>query len=171
MATRISEIIKVRRGKLARLAELGIEAFPAKSHKDVSNSEISTNFEKYEGKTLNVAGRLMSLREHGKVCFGHIQDQSEKIQLFIRQDILEPTNKVEQTLGFDVLELLDVGDFVEAFGEVVKTKTGEVSILVKKLRLLTKSLRPLPEKWKGLTNQELAFRKRYLDLLINQQKN
>lgn len=148
----------------------GFDPFPARSQKDIANTKLIEEFEKYEGKSFNLTGRLVSWREHGKIVFGHLQDQSGKIQLFIREDVLEPTDTQKQTLGFADLNLLDVGDFIEVYGEVIKTRTGEVSILVKIIRLLTKSLRPLPEKWAGLTDPEKAFRKRYLDLLINQDK-
>lgn len=170
MATRISEIIKARKNKLTELKMRGFDPYPSRSQKDVANDKVVSEFEKHEGKSFNLAGRLVSWREHGKIIFGHLQDQSGRIQLFIREDTLEKTDTVKQTLGFPDLHLLDMGDFIQVYGEVVKTKTGEVSILVKNIRLLTKSLRPLPEKWVGLTNPEKAFRKRYLDLLINQNK-
>lgn len=170
MAKRIEEIILARRQKLQRLHDLGLAAFPSVAIKDNDNKEVVENFPAYENKILNLSGRLMSFREHGKVTFGHIQDQSGKIQLFIRSDNLAETSKHDQTIGFADLNLLDMGDFVQAEGLVVKTRTGEVSLAVTKIKLLTKSLRPLPEKWKGMTNKELAFRRRYLDILMNQDK-
>jgi len=170
MAKRIEEIILARRQKLEKLNQLGLLAFPSTAIKDNDNREVVENFPAYENKILNLSGRLMSLREHGKVSFGHIQDQSGRIQLFIRADNLVETSKYDQTIGYADLDLLDVGDFVQAEGLVVKTRTGEVSLAVTKIKLLTKSLRPLPEKWKGMTNKELAYRRRYLDLLINQDK-
>lgn len=170
MATRIDEIITEREKKLEQLAALGIEAYPAKSRKDAANGEVAANFEKYEGKSLNLTGRIMSWREHGKIVFGHIQDQTGRIQLFIREDLLSPTSKNEQTIGFADLSLLDVGDFIQVFGEIIKTKTGEVSLATKQIRLLTKSRRPLPEKWVGIKDAETAFRKRYLDLLMDRAK-
>lgn len=170
MASRIDEILAERRKKIEELTKLGIDLYPARSQKDAANGEVVANFPKYEGKSLNLAGRIVSWREHGKLIFGHIYDQSGKIQLFVRSDTVEPTNKEKQVLGFSDLKLLDVGDFIQVFGEVVKTKTGEVSILVKTIKLLTKSLRPLPEKWVGIKDPETAFRKRYLDLLMNPEK-
>ncbi|MEK7525058.1 MAG: lysine--tRNA ligase [Patescibacteria group bacterium] len=170
MATRIDEILAERRRKIEELTRLGIDLYPARSQKDAANGEVVANFPKYEGKSLNLTGRIVSWREHGKLTFGHLYDQSGKIQLFVRADGIEPTSKEKQTLGFADLKLLDVGDFIQVRGEIVKTKTGEVSVLVATIKLLTKSLRPLPEKWVGIKDPETAFRKRYLDLLMSPEK-
>lgn len=155
---------------MAEFTALGIELFPARSRKDISNAKVVNNFATYEGKNFNLTGRIIAWREHGKLIFGQILDQSGKIQLFIRKDGLEPTSKTKQTIGFGDLHLLDIGDFVQVFGEIVKTKTGEISVQVKQIKLLTKSLRPLPEKWVGLKDAETAFRKRYLDFIVNRDK-
>lgn len=170
MATRIDEILAERRRKIGELTKLGIDLYPARSQKDAANGEVAADFPKHEGKSLNLTGRIVSWREHGKLIFGHLYDQSGRIQLFIRADALGPTSKEKQVLGFADLKLLDVGDFIQVFGEVVKTKTGEVSVAVKTIKLLTKTLRPLPEKWVGIRDPETAFRKRYLDLLMNPEK-
>ncbi|MBI2326071.1 lysine--tRNA ligase [Candidatus Collierbacteria bacterium] len=170
MASRIDEIISERKKKMEGLTALEIELFPARSQKDITNGEVVNNFAKYEGKSFNLTGRIVAWREHGKLIFGQILDQSGKIQLFIRGDELEPTSKAKQTIGFGDLHLLDIGDFVQVFGEIVKTKTGEISVQVKHIKLLTKSLRPLPEKWVGLKDMEIAFRKRYLDFIVNRDK-
>ena len=170
MATRIDEILTERRRKIEELTRLGIDLYPARSQKDTSNGEVVANFGKYGGKNLNLTGRIISWREHGKLTFGHLYDQSGKIQLFVRADAIEPTSKEKQVLGFSDLKLLDVGDFIQVRGEIVKTKTGEVSVLVATIKLLTKSLRPLPEKWVGIKDPETAFRKRYLDLLMSPDK-
>ncbi len=170
MATRLDELMRVRRIKLARLREMGIDPFPAHAQKDVSNGEIVQNFGQFENKEVHVTGRLISWREHGKLVFGTLMDQSGEIQLFVREDLMEAGDIKEQTLSFGHLDLLDIGDFVQAFGEVIKTRTGEVSIQVRRLKILTKSLRPLPEKWSGIQDPEIAFRKRYLDLLMNPEK-
>ncbi len=154
----------LRLEKVTKLKEMGIDSYPAKSNKDHTNLEIVNEFEKYEGKTVVLAGRLMSWREHGALIFGHIQDQSGKIQLYIKQDEVQPTDKIEGNLGFSDLALVDVGDIVEATGEVTKTKRGEISILVKKLRILTKSIRPLPTE---LEDKEDRFRRRYLDMTLH----
>jgi lysyl-tRNA synthetase class 2 len=170
MASRLEEILKEREKKIDNLKLIGIELYPAKSHKDLANNEVVQNFEKYDGKIMTLAGRIMAWREHGKLIFGQIQDQSGRIQLFIRADMLEITNKEKQFIGFEDLELLDIGDIIEANGEVVKTRTGEVSLMVNSIRLLTKARLPLPDKWEGITDPDEAIRKRYLDLLMDTEK-
>jgi len=170
MASRLEEILKERERKIETLKTMGIELYPAKSQKEAPNKEIVDNFEKYEGKQVTLAGRIMAWREHGKLTFAHIQDQSGKIQLFIREDMMGATDKEKQCLGFLDLELLDIGDFIQASGEVVKTRTGEVSLMVKEIKLLTKSRLPLPDKWSGIVDADDAFRKRYLDLLMDTDK-
>ena len=170
MASRLDEILKEREKKVEHLKLIGIELYPAKSKKDLANKDVVDNFEKYEAKIMTLAGRIMAWREHGKLIFGQIQDQSGRIQLFIRADTLEITNKEKQFIGFEDLELLDLGDFIEATGEVVKTRTGEVSLMVSSIRLLTKSRLPLPDKWEGITDPDDAIRKRYLDILMNEDK-
>ena len=158
---------KIRMEKAEKLRELGIDPYPPESEKDVSNAEIVSNFEKYEGKKLNVTGRIFLIRKMGKIAFIDVRDQSGKIQLFLRKNVVKPLDAQEQTIGFDELSLLDRGDFVQAYGEVIKTQTGEVSILVEKLKILTKSLRPLPDKWKGVKNEELLTRRRYLQMILD----
>lgn len=170
MASRLEEILKEREKKIASLKKMGIDLYPARSVKEKSNKEVVDNFEKYEGKTLTLAGRLMAWREHGKLIFGQIQDQSGKIQLFIREDTMASADKVKETLGFDNLDLLDIGDIIQATGEIVKTRTGEVSLQVKEIKILTKARLPLPEKWVGIVDPDEAFRKRYLDLLMSPEK-
>lgn len=170
MASRLEEILKEREKKVETLKKLGIELYPARSTKEFANSEVVENFEKYEGKTVTLAGRIMAWREHGKLIFGNIQDQSGRIQLFIRADGMHGFDKAKQILGFDELELLDIGDIIQATGEVVKTRTGEVSLQVSEIRLLTKSRLPLPDKWSGIEDPDEAFRKRYLDITMDQTK-
>ncbi len=109
----------------------------------------------------------MSLRKHGSVTFADIQDQTGKIQLAIGKKILKPFDAAISNLGYSELKFLDVGDFIETSGEVSKTKTGEISILSERITLLTKSLRPLPDKWGKLKDRELILRKRYLDATLN----
>lgn len=164
---KLLELRLVRIEKAKKLREMGFDPYPAHSKKDTSNASILNDFDNWNGKEVFVSGRLMSWREHGKLVFGHIQDETGRIQLFIQADQLSNTDSAKQTLGFDNLNLLDVGDFVEAFGVVGKSTRGEISIFVKELKLLTKSLRPLPDKWDGLQDQELIYRKRYLDLIMN----
>ena len=170
MASRLEEILKEREKKIETLKLMGIELYPARSEKQAENQSIVDNFEKYDGKEMVLAGRIMAWREHGKLIFGQIQDQSGRIQLFIRADAMGPTDKEKQTLGFEDLELLDIGDIIQAGGHIVKTRTGEVSLQVSVIKLLAKSRLPLPDKWAGIENPDEAFRKRYLDLLMDPEK-
>ncbi|KKU26147.1 MAG: lysyl-tRNA synthetase [Microgenomates group bacterium GW2011_GWA2_46_16] len=167
MASRLEEIRNERITKLKKLVALGISPFPAQSHKEVSNGQVISDFEKYNGKTLSLTGRLRALREHGKLAFGDLEDQSGKIQLLLRESNLTSIDKKKGTLGFAELSLIDVGDFVEAKGLVCKSKTGAISLDVQEFRLLTKSLRPLPDSWEGLKDPDIIFRRRYLDLVMN----
>lgn len=169
MAARLEDIRNVRLEKLATLRALGIDPYPAQSKKDFSHKEIIDQFSTFEGKTVTLAGRLVSWREHGQIIFGHLQDQSGKIQLFIKSEELSKTSAKDQTIGFDDLRLLDVGDFIQTTGNVVKTKTGEISLQIRDIKILTKTLRPLPSTWHGLKDVDERFRKRHLDLLMNPQ--
>ncbi|MBN1374082.1 lysine--tRNA ligase [Candidatus Dojkabacteria bacterium] len=156
-----------RLAKIKKLRELGINPYPARSNKEYSNNEIVENYKDFEGKTVTLTGRIMTKREMGKLAFATIQDASGRIQLYIKKDEIKPLDIKTQTLGFSELKLLDIGDIVEATGEVTKTQTGEISILVDTIKLLTKAIRPLPEKWAGLSDQEERFRRRYLDMTMN----
>ncbi len=164
---KLQELRNIRLEKVKKLRGMGIDPYPSKSNKEYSNNEILGNFEKFDGKEVTLAGRLMSWREHGQIAFGHIQDETGRLQLFVQEKDLERTNKEKQILGWDDLNLLDVGDFVEAKGIVGKTTRGEISLMPTQIKILTKSLRPLPDKWEGMTDPELIYRKRYLDLVMN----
>lgn len=157
---------KLRLEKVAQLKKLGIDPYPAKSHKQYENGEILSNYDEFEGKEVCLAGRLVAWRTHGKLIFGNILDQSGSIQLMIRESDLE-SNLEKGYLDWNQLELLDLADFVEVYGTIGKTRTGEVTIMVKNIRLLTKALRPIPRK---LENKEQQFRRRYLDLVINPER-
>lgn len=161
---------KIRIEKAEKLKKMGINPYPSISRKDSAAQDVKDNFENLEGQNVIVAGRLMSWREHGGLVFGNVQDQSGSIQLYIKTETLEPTNPKNGNIGFEDLNLLDVGDIVEAVGSVTKTQKGEVSVLVNELRLLTKSIRPLPDKWKGLQDREKIFRQRYLDMIMSPEK-
>ena len=163
----LKELREERLAKVAELRKLGINPYPALARRTHSTGEITANFEKYEGQSVTLAGRLFSWRAHGELIFGDVKDESGKIQLYIKEEFLAPTSKENQNLGFGDLNLIDIGDILEAEGVVTKTKRGEISIEPKYLRVLAKSLRPLPEKWEGLVDQEQIFRRRYLDLAIN----
>src|SRR3989344_4443412 len=141
MAT-LQELRNSRLNKLEKLKELGINPYPAKSFKDINNSEILQNFEKLEGKDAVISGRIVSLRRHGKLVFMDLKDSTGKIQLFIKEDRIKKANHKSSELDFEDLELLDTGDFAEGFGKVIKTQTGEISVGVETLRILGKSIRP-----------------------------
>ena len=157
---------EVRLEKLEQLEKLGINPYPAKSFKQYSNGEIKNEFEKFEGKEVILAGRIVAWREHGKLLFGNIQDQTDTIQLMVRESDLQE-DLTKGYLGWDKLALLDLADFVEVYGTIGKTKTGEISIMVKNIRLLSKALRPIPRE---LKNKDQQFRRRYLDLVIHPDK-
>lgn len=162
-----NELIAQRRAKLDELRAKGI-AYPNDFHRDALAANLHAG---YENKTepeleanpvhVMVAGRIMTRRLMGKASFVHLQDMSGRIQLYVRQDAVTP-EIYEQFLQWDL------GDIIGVEGALFKTKTGELSVRVTKIRLLTKSLRPLPDKYHGLTDQETRYRQRYLDLLVNE---
>jgi len=176
---------EIRLAKLAKLREAGVNPYAYKWDRTHTNAKAIAEFEALSGQgqspapgapqsgtvpspapvpvfAVSVAGRLMSRREHGKTQFGHIQDETGKLQLYLRKDTLGEE-------AFANLSLLDLGDFVGARGEMFRTKTGEATVNVKELVLLTKSLHPLPEKFHGLTDVEMRYRQRYVDLIVNQE--
>ncbi len=163
----LADLRNVRLKKLERLKSLGVNPFPAKSCKSISNGDVILRFEEIEGSEVVVAGRVISFRQHGGLTFIDIRDASGQIQLFIREDIYLGGDYSNSELTFSDFNLLDVGDFVEAYGKVVKTKRGEISVETDKLRLLVKSLRPLPLSWDGLQNKETRLRRRYIDTNVN----
>ena len=157
----LNEILKVRRMKLKQLKDSGKNPFEATKYNVTSNTkEIIDDFENLEGKTIFLAGRLMSKREMGKASFGDIHDKNGKIQIYIKMD----------TIGEEMYEAykkFDIGDIIGIKGEVFKTRRGEISIKVSEISLLSKSLQPLPEKWHGLKDIDLRYRQRYVDLIVN----
>jgi len=165
--SRLTDMRDQRLTKLHQLREMGFDPFPAKTNRTHLNSEVVTQFDSLNDQEVTLDGRLMSLRDHGHLMFGDLVDVSGKIQLYIKDDTLESTNQKTQTLGFTDLNLLDAGDIVEATGTVTKTQRGEISLLVRQIRILTKTLRPLPDSWDGLKDPEVMFRRRYLDLIMN----
>ena len=150
--------------KLAELQELGVDAYPAESRRTNNISEILNNFTEFEGDTVTLAGRVMAVRKFGKLAFLVIRDMSGQIQLFFQSSAVDGLKAEDSQLGMEQITLLDTGDFVEATGPVIRTKTGEISIGVNQLRLLTKSLRPMPTE---LTNKEERLRRRYVDMNVN----
>jgi lysyl-tRNA synthetase, class II len=166
MAT-LKELRDERLRKLEELKKLGINPYPANSQRDLNLADVATDFVALEGQVKSVVGRITNIRKFGKIAFIVIRDQTGQLQLFLGKDNVEPLAAASSQLGFDQLPLLDSGDFIEASGPVIKTKTGEVSIEVRKLRLLTKSLRPLPVSHDGFTNKEERLRRRYVDMNVN----
>ena len=150
--------------KLDELKALGVNPYPAESHRSHYASDITGNFEELASQPVTVAGRIMSIRKFGKLAFIVIKDAKGSIQLFIRDGDVAELDASRGVIGIKQLPLLDTGDFVEATGEVIKTKTGEISIGVTTLRLLTKALRPTPTE---LTSKEERLRRRYLDMSVN----
>lgn len=152
--------------KLEELQKLGIDPYPARSERTHTCNQIVNDFENLEGKEVSVVGRVMNLRKFGKLAFIVLRDSSGQVQLFLHGPDVTELDAKRGTLGMKQLSLLDSGDYLQATGIVIKTKTGEISVGVRELRLLTKSLRPIPEK---LENKEERFRRRYLDMNVNQE--
>ena len=152
--------------KLEELQKLGIDPYPARSERTHTCNQIVNDFEDLEGKEVSVVGRVMNLRKFGKLAFIVLRDSSGQVQLFLHGPDVTELDTKRGTLGMKQLSLLDSGDYLQATGIVIKTKTGEISVGVRELRLLTKSLRPIPEK---LENKEERFRRRYLDMNVNQE--
>lgn len=157
----LNEILRIRREKLDELKNSGKDPYAITIYNRDSNSaEIKDNFEAMEGKTVSVAGRLMSKRGMGKASFCDLSDREGRIQMYVRQDEVGEESYAE-------FKRFDIGDVVGAVGEVFMTHKGEISIKVKEITLLSKSLRPLPEKFHGLKDMDLKYRQRYVDLIIN----
>ena len=157
----LSEILQVRRDKLAALRAEGRDPFQETKF-DVTHhaQDIKDNFDALEGSEVRIAGRLMSKRGMGKVSFCDLQDKSGRIQLYARKDEMDEEE-------YDRFKKYDIGDIVGVDGEVFRTQRGEMSVRAKTITLLSKSLRPLPEKYHGLTDKEARYRQRYVDLIIN----
>ncbi len=148
------------------MRSLGLNPYPSRSRRTHFTKTILDEFESHEGKTVTVAGRLMSWRKQGALAFAHIQDQTGRLQLFLRRNLVQPTDPNDARLGYAETNLLDLGDIIEATGKVVRTERGEISVLVEGLRMLTKAIRPLPDQWSGLKDREQVLRKRYLDAIL-----
>ena len=157
----LSEILQVRRDKLKALQDAGRDPFvQTRFERSAYSADIKNDFDAYDGKTLQAAGRIMSKRGMGKAIFCDIQDDRGQIQIYVRKDAV-----TEQE--FADFRKYDIGDIIGVRGYAFKTKTGEISIHVQQVTLLSKSLRPLPEKFHGMTNTELRYRQRYVDLIMN----
>ena len=157
----LSQLLQIRRDKLRELQENGSDPFQI-THYQVDNdsANIKNNFDALEGQPVSVAGRLMSKRGMGKVSFCDLQDKSGRIQLYARKDEMDEEE-------YNRFKKYDIGDIVGVQGQVFRTQRGEMSVRVQKVTLLSKSLLPLPEKFHGLTNTELRYRQRYVDLIVN----
>lgn len=153
----LEDLQKERLKKLAAIRHLGQNPYPAKTARNQTISQAR----ELEGKQVSVAGRLKSLRPHGKITFADLQDNFGRIQLFFSQETLS-------TEKYGFIPNFDIGDFVSVSGEVFKTQAGELTIRVKDFQLLTKSIRPIPNEWVGLKDKEIRLRKRYLDLIMNE---
>ena len=157
----LSQILQVRRDKLAALQAEGKDPFQqTKFTVSAHTQEIKDNFDQMEGQGVTVAGRLMSKRGMGKVSFCDLQDKTGRIQLYARRDEMDEA-------VYNAFKKYDIGDLVGVEGEVFRTQRGEMSVRCKNVTLLSKSLRPLPEKFHGLQDKELRYRQRYVDLIVN----
>lgn len=156
----LNELLQVRRNKLEELKAKGVEPFGRKFVRTNLAEDILKDFSSLEGQEVIVAGRVMAKRDMGKAGFLHIQDFSERIQVYGRKDMLGD----EQ---YEYFEKLDIGDIIGIKGQVFKTQKGEISIKATEVTMLSKSLKPLPEKWHGLKDIELRYRQRYVDLIVN----
>ena len=155
-------IIAERIARLELLKQKGIEPYPAKFAVTHSASAVLAGFDSLEKDqtVVSLAGRLLSKRGHGKASFGHILDRTGKLQVYFREDVLGAE-------GYLLFDLLDVGDIIGVSGPAFRTRTGEVTVKAEGIKLLSKSLRPLPEKWHGLKDVETRYRQRYVDLIVN----
>jgi lysyl-tRNA synthetase, class II len=164
-----SSVVEERIKKIEMLREKGINPYPAGYKVDITASVAAERFKDLAEETLaegaetfSMAGRIMAIRNFGKASFIHIQDGSGRVQAYIRKDKIGEDQ-------YSVFKLMDIGDFIGIKGAFFKTKTGELTILAHEIKLLTKSMKPLPEKWHGLTDIETRYRQRYVDLIVNEE--
>ncbi len=157
----LNEILKVRRAKLKDLQEKDMDPFKIVKYDVIDSTQnIIDNFEALEGQNTSIAGRIMSKRGMGKAGFCDLQDRDGRIQLYVRKDEVGDES-------YELFKKYDIGDIVGVKGEIFKTHMGQISIKVKEIVLLAKSLQPLPEKWHGLKDTDLRYRQRYVDLIVN----
>jgi lysyl-tRNA synthetase class 2 len=168
VAQKTGAIIEDRKTKAETLKAMGIDLYPAGYRRDFTIRYILDRFGQTDGHGLedqvpfSTAGRIMALRDFGKACFAQLKDGTGQIQVYVRKDRVSPEE-------FQVFKLMDVGDFLGVKGQLFRTRTGELTILAETVKLLSKSQRPLPEKWHGLTDVETRYRQRYIDLIVNDQ--
>lgn len=157
----LTDQVRIRREKLAQLQAEGRDPFTqTRFEADAFSAQIKEHFDQLEGKTVSLAGRLMTKRGMGKVIFSDLQDAQGRIQLYVKFDEME-------TAFFEAFRKYDIGDIVGVCGDVFRTQRGEISVRVHEVTLLSKSLLPLPDKFHGLTNVETRYRQRYVDLIVN----
>ncbi|WP_077532623.1 lysine--tRNA ligase [Massiliimalia massiliensis] len=157
----MSEFLKVRREKLAELREKGKDPFQLTTYQVTAYAkDINEQFDEYEGKMVSIAGRIMSKRGMGKAGFIDVSDSSGRIQSYVRKDHVGDDSYAE-------FKKYDIGDIIGIKGEVFRTQKGQISVKAEEIVLLSKSLRPLPEKWHGLKDQDTRYRQRYVDLIVN----
>ena len=160
-SSRLKQILKNRRDKLDEYVNAGMDPFQiTKFEFNADAKTIKENYEQFEEKEVTIAGRLMSKRRMGKVGFGHLADRDGKIQIFAKNDVLGEEE-------FDRFKKLDIGDIIGVTGIVFTTEMGEISVRATKITLLSKSLQPLPEKFHGMTDTDMRYRQRYVDLIMN----
>ncbi len=155
-----NELVQSRHNKLEEIRKRGTEPYGGKFEATGNSREITEKFAEYDGQEVALAGRLMSKRGHGKASFGNIKDSAGQIQIYLNQEGIGKE-------AYELFALLDIGDFIGVKGSVFKTRRGEITVNVSEYVILSKSLRPLPEKWHGLKDVELRYRQRYLDLIVN----
>ena len=156
----LNDQMLVRREKLAQYEEGNIYPFGQRFVVQHKALQIKDEFRDFDGQPVVIAGRLMTIRSHGKTAFANLRDLSGDIQVYFRKDVMGEED-------YKYVKMLDMGDIVGIEGHVFKTQKGEITVKVNKLTLLSKSLRPLPEKWHGLKDTELRYRQRYVDLIVN----
>ena len=156
----LNDQMLVRREKLAQYEEDNIYPFGQRFVVQHKALQIKDEFRDFDGQPVVIAGRLMTIRSHGKTAFANLRDLSGDIQVYFRKDVMGEED-------YKYVKMLDMGDIVGIEGHVFKTQKGEITVKVNKLTLLSKSLRPLPEKWHGLKDTELRYRQRYVDLIVN----
>ncbi len=156
---------QLRLKKVEELRKLGIDPYPAKSYKTHTNKALVDNFSDLENQEVVVAGRIKSLRGHGQLVFMDLFDDSGKIQIYVKSDEIATKDFASgRSLTFEEFHLMDIGDYIEVHGTLTKTQRGEISVLAKNVRMLTKVIRPLPTE---LTDKEERFRRRYVDMAVN----
>lgn len=157
------DLVAVRRRKLDAIRSLGIDPFPRKYARTHYSAQVVSEFDRLAGSDVRIAGRLVgAIRHMGKAGFAHLLDAEGRVQVFFRRDLLGEA-------GFSLYRELDIGDFIGVRGVPMRTRVGEITVEARDLTFLAKAIRPLPEKWHGLTDVEKRYRQRYLDLIVNDQ--